>query len=632
MSIYEVYDAIEQRHMFLPALQRRFVWGKEQIELLFDSIMRGYPFGTFLFWKLTKETAAKYVFYEFKKSYDERNPFNEIKDSAFVTDITGVLDGQQRLSSIYIGLQGTHTEKRPRKRKSSQDAYQETRLYLNLLSLPYKLNEFDSIEQDESRYFEFRFLSEEAAAKSVQSKVDDDDRLSEPVYEAVYWFPVKDVMYWAQKGPDIDGYIKKCIDLSGDSAQAKAMQDNSRFIKYGLDMLHKKIYDESGINYFGVDNTDLEDILKIFVRVNSGGTVLSKADLLFSTIVASWDDGRKKIEELMKTINGIGLNFGFGTEYLMRCCLVLSDGPVSYKVLSFRSENVQAIRDQWSEIAKAIIRTVELLSEYGFSKETLSSNNATIPIAYYIYKGGLLNPETKKSLRLFLIRALLKRIFSAHQDQILSHFRSLLREEKDGKYVLCDKYKQFDFSKFVEEKAPIGKSLKVTGDDIDSFLEYQKGGSAFAVLSLLYPNLQYETTAIHQDHMHPASGFNNDRFTELKLSKEDQEQWLALRDQIPNLQLLEASENKSKNDTPLKDWVQKMSDGKKTFFIAGSYLPEQPDFDFAKFRDFFDARREKMKTELGEILSVTKTSEQSVAEDEIDRVSDEEIEGSVFDR
>ena len=54
--------------------------------------------------------AKNYVFYEFLKEYDERNPYNRRKTGAFLhEEITGVLDGQQRLSSMYIALMGTHT-------------------------------------------------------------------------------------------------------------------------------------------------------------------------------------------------------------------------------------------------------------------------------------------------------------------------------------------------------------------------------------------------------------------------------------------------------------------------------------------------------------------------------------------
>ena len=100
-SIFQIVTEIESSKVYLPALQRKFVWGKPQIELLFDSLMRNFPIGTFLFWNLERDVANTYVFYEFLKEYDDRHPFNNRKEGSFLNpEIIGVLDGQQRLSSI----------------------------------------------------------------------------------------------------------------------------------------------------------------------------------------------------------------------------------------------------------------------------------------------------------------------------------------------------------------------------------------------------------------------------------------------------------------------------------------------------------------------------------------------------
>jgi len=66
-SIKDVLVEIEDGKLFLPAIQRKFVWSEEQITKLFDSLMRGYPIGTFLFWQIDKEkdNTNGYVFYDF---------------------------------------------------------------------------------------------------------------------------------------------------------------------------------------------------------------------------------------------------------------------------------------------------------------------------------------------------------------------------------------------------------------------------------------------------------------------------------------------------------------------------------------------------------------------------------------
>ncbi|MFP6225549.1 DUF262 domain-containing protein [Helicobacter pylori] len=61
-SIKDVVDELNVRY-FLPDIQREYMWLKKadekKIEQLFDSILRGYPIGFFLFWKLPKEDIAK---------------------------------------------------------------------------------------------------------------------------------------------------------------------------------------------------------------------------------------------------------------------------------------------------------------------------------------------------------------------------------------------------------------------------------------------------------------------------------------------------------------------------------------------------------------------------------------------
>ena len=134
--------------------------------------------------------------------------------------------------------------------------------------------------------------------------------------------------------------------------QRQALEKDKRFIRKALEILHGRVCKEELLNYFEIAKDDLKDALKIFIRVNSGGTVLNKTDLLFSTIVATWDDGREQIENLLQTINDKGDKFSFGNEFLMRCCLMLTDAPVVYKVNSFKAENVEKIQREWPSIGR----------------------------------------------------------------------------------------------------------------------------------------------------------------------------------------------------------------------------------------------------------------------------------------
>ena len=605
-TIAKVIANIDQKKIYLPALQRKFVWGKHQITLLFDSLMRNYPFGAFLFWNLQKQKAGSYVFYEFLTDYDERSPYNRRKTGAFLhEEIIGVLDGQQRLSSMYIGLMGTHTEKAPYKRRSNAAAYEKTCLYLNLLSVPYTISVEDKIEELEDQNFEFRFLTEQTAATSVSRRLNAEDG-SFLRDDPVFWMKVGEVLSW-DKEPEFDRLIEGFAQGCKHDAQRQALMQKKRLVKRCIETLHRRIHTDELINYFEVAKDDLEDILKIFVRVNSGGTVLNKTDLLFSTIVATWDDGREQIENLLKKINAKGDRFTFGNEFLMRCCLVLSDAPVVYKVNSFRSENVQRIRDEWPKVANAVDRTVDLLVEFGFSGDLLTSHNATIIIAYYLYKGGDLCAASKSALRRYLIHALLNGVFGSSQDQLINTLRNAFRIEErgqDGRLSYKARFRSLQFEDVLNINLPQQKSLVVTEEDLERYLCHSKGPGSFFVLTLLYPQLRYSDTMFHQDHIHPFSGFNNANLSAIGVPVEKHAEWYARRDMVPNLQLLNDRRNISKNATPIANWVKQMTQPEQLAFVREHFFPADVGLDFKEFMEFFAQRKEKLRCELRNVLAM----------------------------
>lgn len=58
-TIRETLDAIHRQEIVLPAIQREFIWKPGQVCALFDSLMRDYPFGTFLYWKVNPSNSQK---------------------------------------------------------------------------------------------------------------------------------------------------------------------------------------------------------------------------------------------------------------------------------------------------------------------------------------------------------------------------------------------------------------------------------------------------------------------------------------------------------------------------------------------------------------------------------------------
>jgi len=135
ITIKEIVDNIHSKKYFLPAIQREFVWSQSQIVRLFDSLMRDYTIGSFLFWGVEKKKVNDFQFYEFIRNYHERDNIHNPKANVTGEEsIISILDGQQRLTAFYIALKGSYAEKIPWKRWNNNEAYPKKKLYINLLS------------------------------------------------------------------------------------------------------------------------------------------------------------------------------------------------------------------------------------------------------------------------------------------------------------------------------------------------------------------------------------------------------------------------------------------------------------------------------------------------------------------
>lgn len=166
VTIQEAVRRIENGDYLLPAIQREIVWKREQITDLFDSTLQGYPIGTFLYWDIQEENWDEYTMYGFIKDYITSTKWidtnAQTRNSKVKPDGAGdlklILDGQQRLSSFYIGLKGTYTYKEPYKWYRNRSSWTKSRLYLNLSSDPRAETEEGG---DRNTRYEFEFLSAE---------------------------------------------------------------------------------------------------------------------------------------------------------------------------------------------------------------------------------------------------------------------------------------------------------------------------------------------------------------------------------------------------------------------------------------------------------------------------------------
>ncbi|NTZ20981.1 hypothetical protein EXW96_26710 [Paenibacillus sp. JMULE4] len=307
------------------------------------------------------------------------------------------------------------------------------------------------------------------------------------------------------------------------------------------------------------EGQELDKVLNIFIRVNSGGTQLSYSDLLLSIATAQWKerDARETITEFVDEINEYGDTFDFNKDLVLKTCLVLCDFPdIAFKVDNFNASNMRKIEEEWDNIANAIRTTVELLSGFGFNYKTLTANYVVIPVAYYLYKKGIPKNyvqsssyrDDREQIKKFILVSLIKQIFGGQPDNVLRPIRDIIKNNLD----------QFPFKTIKSELKVSNKNYKFDEEELGELLYTKYGGKyAFSLLSLLYPNLDYRNT-FHQDHIFPRSLISSKTKLRKKGIKEDKIQfYLDNYDYIGNIQLLEGVPNQEKSDMEFDKWLSK---------------------------------------------------------------------------
>ncbi len=400
-SIKEVVDGLNVRY-FLPDIQREYVWLKKadekKIEQLFDSILRGYSIGSFLFWKLQKEDIAKsdeqdsdklnFQLYQFIGNYDARKPHNEKIHVEQIRrdDLSIVLDGQQRLTSLYIGLKGTRTLKKKKAKINNPNAYEEKRLYLNLKRQPNMDNPEDNYQ------FEFHAQKPENDKKH-------------------WWFKVGDIL----ELKSVWDYAQE-HDLKGDKLKL-------------LETLNKAFHDKQLISFFEETEKNLNKVLNIFTRVNSGGVKLSYSDLLMSILTASFSsDIRERMNELVDALKDKGFS-NIGQDQVLKTCLLLIGKDTTFELKNFNKKNIKEIEENWKKITESIYNAAKLLKNFGYAGY-LGSAYILSTLAYFYFLNPKMDKNDEEQALKFVRNAQITSYFSSTTDTKLSAIAHSIKESR----------------------------------------------------------------------------------------------------------------------------------------------------------------------------------------------------------
>lgn len=249
-------------------------------------------------------------------------------------------------------------------------------------------------------------------------------------------------------------------------------------------------------------------------------------------------------------------------------------------------------------IKTSITQAFLLVSSFGLSRDSLKSNNAVIPIAYYLMTIG--NPNNfevssntinnRKIIKKWLTMSLIKRAFSGQSDSILRPLREIIKANGNN---------EFPLDEIIKRLRGTSKSIIFTDDDIDSLLELQYGrADTLMILMMLYPSLDYNNK-FHVDHIYPKSKFTKSSLQKKGIAKDKIEEYMNHVNDISNLQLLAAIPNIEKQDKDFEVWFAENypTDTDKIQYRRINYLPDMQ-YNYDSFLEFVSYRRQLLKKQL----------------------------------
>lgn len=216
----------------LPDIQRPFVWKNAKVRDLFDSMYHGYPVGYLLFWKNASMTDNSVI------GVDQKQ----------VVPSLLIVDGQQRLTSLYAVIKGIEVIRKDYSREKIKIAFNP---------------------------FLEKFEVADAAIINDKTYIPD---------ISVLWK---------------DGYnLIACYD-----DYLASLQGSGELTKAEKDQIVKAITKLQSLTSFPLTALELskdiseEKVADVFVRINSKGTPLNQADFILTLMSVHWDDGRAELEK-----------------------------------------------------------------------------------------------------------------------------------------------------------------------------------------------------------------------------------------------------------------------------------------------------------------------------------------------
>lgn len=351
-----------------------------------------------------------------------------------------------------------------------------------------------------------------------------------------------------------------------------------------LEKLNKAFCTEKLISFFEETEKNLNKVLNIFIRVNSGGVKLSYSDSLMSILTASFSsDIREKMNELVDTLKDKGFS-NMRQDPVLKTCLLLIGKDTTFELKNFNKKNIKEIEENWEKITDSIDNAAKLLKNFGYAGY-LGSAYILSSLAYFYFLRQKMDKNDEEQALKFVRNAQITSYFSSTTDTKLSAIAHSIKEART--------FEAFNHNLAKHQTWP----LKITNDAIEDMMCSSSHALVFPILRILYPNLNYKTTIFHIDHIYPKSKFNKEN---KKLNK-DFYKW---GNYLFNLQLLEGAENSAKKDKDPEVWLKEVYKNEQAIeeYKKRNYIDPNLKLEWENIKEFREKREEAIIKKLKEVL------------------------------
>lgn len=602
----------------IPEFQRTWNWfEKGQVEDFFDSIYRGYPLPRFFMWKFDGLNGEIPVsLNKFSNDFNKRkaSPTIPFEEDEYNDNVIAVCDGQQRLTSLIIGLQGLEYDNSRTLRKY---------LYWDLLATA-----------ENRKRFEFLDIA----------KVNDENRMLNDGVRQFAWIKVKDYYDWANN-PRYINPAGQQINLNTNDGEkwtyllgpnktnlSQNITVDQEILFHGrLSSMWRTICAQNYLDFIDLSPSigdNLSEAVEFFLRINGKGKSLDPNQLLFALLARYLESNDNDIN-LKSDFDTINSNFGkeginqiFNTtisyQFILRVCLYLESDTILFKLSSFNQENCNNIINSWSNIKSALIKTIEYIGAMGIGS-CIKSLNSIIPVIFHFYKKGITNigvqisSDENREILKYLINAQLSKVFGSHADNLLQHLKNNQKDLYDNENAT------FSYNSLLVNLPP-DKNFNIE-DKIESLLDLEYGNPyVYPILNLLY-GFGVNNTRLDIDHIHPKSVCNQTE--NILMFQHNCNQYAIINiknnfNKLPNLQLLKSSCNQSRNNRLINQWIDQIIQSNnfvclfdktnKTDFLASTFIiiPEENQAEnylaISNFETFYEDRKQLMRDRLRAIL------------------------------